>query len=216
MKQTDTTNVNKKLQLIPISQKSILKCFIAAIFILSVLLILCSCGESDGRAKNAFNETKQGQTSSTVVNIDELIAGGGNNTLPSGDLPDSGEKSLIDTKVDIDLITMNPMLAYAEVWNILMEPHKYIGKTVKIRGRYYSFYDENISPDRYFFLFVEEYVSCCPEGMELTFDDSELKNYPNGFPSEESYIEIVGKFDMYELDGQNYVCVKTTEYAVVL
>ena len=71
--------------------------------------------------------------------------------------------------VDVDLTVLSTTMAYAEINNILTNPDGYMGKTVKMKGRYYSsFYD--VTGMTYHFVVIEDATSCCAQGVLHRYD----------------------------------------------
>ena len=99
--------------------------------------------------------------------------------------------------VDVDLTKMSSTMVYAEVYNIMNEPKPYLGKTMKLRGEYYSNYIAE-TEQSYHFLLINDATACCEQGIEFVLDGE--ANYPQTGEQ----VEIVGVFSDYQEDGVNY------------
>ena len=105
-------------------------------------------------------------------------------------------------KVDIDLTELSSTLIYSEVYNMMMAPEDYIGKTVRMDGDFYTYYDEFLK--QYFFACViQDATACCAQGIEFVLAGD--YTYPEDYPEEGSYIKVAGVFDTYE-DGEYIYC----------
>ena len=104
-----------------------------------------------------------------------------------------------DTEAIIDIAAMGGTMAGATILNMLDEPGRYLGKTVRVAGIYQPVYwDEG---DRYFHdIVVESQAGCCPKFIEFILSGDKI--YPDDYPEEGTMIEIIGIYLSYELDGQ--------------
>ena len=106
-----------------------------------------------------------------------------------------------DAGVDFDLTALSSTMVYAEVYNIMTEPDDYIGKTIKMKGPYYTtFYEEtNLY---YHYVIVEDATACCAQGLEFIWNGEHI--CPDDYPEEESKIEVAGVFGSYDELGSTY------------
>jgi hypothetical protein len=113
---------------------------------------------------------------------------------PAGNAPNS-------SGVDIDLTTMSGTLVYAEVYNIMMRPEEYMGKTIKMSGPYYSsYYDKT---DLYYhYVIVEDAAACCQQGLEFIWEGDHA--FPDDYPADATRVEVVGEFGSYDELGITY------------
>jgi hypothetical protein len=95
--------------------------------------------------------------------------------------------------IDVDLTMLSSTMVYAEVFNIMMNPDDYIGKTIKASGPYVtSLYQD----EAYHFVLVEGADPCCPEGLMFVWNGNHT--YPDDYPEEGTEIEIIGIFKSYD------------------
>ena len=82
---------------------------------------------------------------------------------------------------------MNYNMASSIMFEMLVEPEKYIEKTVKIDGQFEtSVYEGN----RYFSVVNWDLTGCCPSGLNFIPPDS--MKYPADFPESSSLITVTG------------------------
>lgn len=113
--------------------------------------------------------------------------------------------------VDVDLTLLNSTLVYGEVYNMMYYPEDYMGKTVKARGPYYaSLYEE--TGLYYHFILIEDAAACCQQGLEFIWNGH---TYPDGFPADDTEIEVTGVFGRYEELGETYYYLEVDDVVVV-
>ena len=125
-------------------------------------------------------------------------------TVPSptpDPLADYSAESLGQVGIDYDLTKLSSDLIYAEVYNMMIFPKEYIGRTVKVSGVFTVYYDE--AKDKYHFAcFVSDAAACCRQGIEFILEGDNV--YPEDYPAEGAEITIQGVFGTYEEDGGTY------------
>jgi hypothetical protein len=131
-----------------------------------------------------------------------LIAGCGKNQ----DAPAAQENRPQRAKaegVDVDLTALSGTMVFAEVYNMMSEPDKYVGKKIKAGGIYQtSCFDENNVC--YHFVVVADAAGCCPTGLPFVRSGGGERVNPNDYPEEMAMIEVVGIFEGYEGGGRTY------------
>lgn len=192
--------------------------------ILSVCIIT-GCGKSNPRSiitttelftteevsvtSEEDSETETEET--TRITTEEVII------YPDTGIPtvEIGEDDYIsdpDESVDYDLTALSPNMVYAQVYNIIIKPDEYIGKTIKIRGPYKPLYYEN-TKNYYHYIIIKDAQACCESGMEFIWDDN-AHIYPDDYPEEGTEIEIVGTILGYTEEDYNYYYVNTDEIKI--
>lgn len=102
--------------------------------------------------------------------------------------------SLDFENVDYDLTTMDSTMVYSTVYNMMVYPEEYIGKTVKMNGPFYnSYYD--VTDTTYHYVIIKDATACCQQGLEFVVED---ENYE--YPPDESEITVTGVFEVYQED----------------
>lgn len=119
------------------------------------------------------------------------------------------EISAPKTDVELDLSKMNADFAYAFIFQIVVEPEKYEGKTVRMSGTYEAYYD-NAPYGRHDYCIITDVLACCAQGLEF-----ESKKVPGIEPGQK--ITVRGKLklcDAVSPDGMEYKTMRIAEAAV--
>ena len=107
---------------------------------------------------------------------------------PAADLqPDSQEAPAVS--VDVDLTTLSSTMVYAEVFNMMMSPDDYIGRTIRMTG-IFTVYQDPETKQVYCGVIVEDATACCAQGFDLVMPEE--RSYPQDYPAPESEITVVG------------------------
>ena len=110
--------------------------------------------------------------------------------------------------VDVDLTTLSSTMVYSEVLNIMTAPENYVGKTVKMKGYFGYYHDENT--DKYYFAcMIPDATACCAQGIEFILTDEYL--FPDDYPEEGEVVTVAGEFMIYEEDGYPYFTLKDSK-----
>ena len=99
--------------------------------------------------------------------------------------------------VDIDLTEMNPTMIYSEVYNMMMDPVEYIGKTIRIFGTYAHAFEEQ-NQQHYYACVVQDATACCAQGLEFVLDGSYV--WPDDYPEEGDEVVVTGVLHLYSSD----------------
>ena len=153
-------------------------------------LFLAGCG-SAGKADNekTVAESKIANESNTNENSTEA----------------ESEFVKKDGEVDYDLTVMGADMVYATVYQMMIDPKSYIGKSFKIRGNYYS-----SSKDKdvyYHFCMIKDAAACCAQGLELLWADEKMNRHEN-CPEEDALVTVEGVFETYEEGPNTYGRIK--------
>ena len=108
----------------------------------------------------------------------------------------------VKSDVDVDLSKMSATAVYSEVYNMLVTPEDYVGKTVRMRGAFQSYY----SPDAgrvYCYCVIPDATACCEQGIEFVLAGDPV--YPDDYPEEGETITVKGVFDTY-MEGKIEYC----------
>jgi len=101
----------------------------------------------------------------------------------------------------VDLTSLSSTMVYAEVNNMMTNPEKYIGKTIKMSGTCYNEFIFGIGT--YHYVIIEDATACCAQGMEFIWNGEHINTVD--YPKEQAKIEVTGIFDSYEkFDGIRY------------
>ncbi|WP_314164852.1 hypothetical protein [Lachnoanaerobaculum gingivalis] len=154
-------------------------------------LFLAGCG-SAGKADNE----------KTVA--ESKIANEGNINENSTEAESESVKK--DGDVDYDLTVMGADMVYATVYQMMIDPKSYIGKSFKIRGNYYSSYS-NDKDVYYHFCMIKDAAACCAQGLEILWADEKMNRHEN-CPEEDTLVTVEGVFETYEEGPNTYGRIK--------
>ena len=126
---------------------------------------------------------------------------GVNDGAPVPEMTDLDESLTQTEGVDVDLTVLSSVMVYSQVYSLLADPDRYIGKTVKMTGTYVCS-DMSISDVFYCACVVEDATQCCASGIEFELDDS--YSFPDDYPEYGDTVTVVGTFDTYMDGGYTY------------
>lgn len=129
----------------------------------------------------------------------------GKNNDASGKGADSGIESGSD--VDIDMTQLDDIMLLAQIDNVLMEPEKYSGNTIRMRGLFRVLYGVGDEETPYTFVVVYDETQCCESGIEFRFDKE--VQFPDDYPLEDTEIEITGTYKFHEDFGSPMYYIET-------
>lgn len=112
------------------------------------------------------------------------------NAVKSMDLPSS-------EGIDIDLTKMDATMVYSQVYNMMITPEDYVGKTMKMRGMFASSTDPT-TQITYYACIIMDATACCAQGIEFTVDGQ------TDYPAEGAEVTVSGTYEIYEDHGQRY------------
>lgn len=166
--------------------------------------MLTGCIEMKGIDVNNFTET----TSTGDEFVDSNL-GSYNMGIPSTlfDFSSLGEEyqEILDAQVDIDVLNLSDIVAFAQVNNMMMMADDYLGMTVKVHGNYYRHYIEEIDFSYHFLLLVDG-TNCCTGILEFMMEDG--VEYPN---SGENLI-LMGEYSKYTDEYGTYPYIIVSDY----
>lgn len=186
-----------------------------ALTILMLMIMLCACGNDAGTGSAAMGTAISGtyvpqlETASTAAPTDasEIAQTEASNVpVESAALTETTQASE-SAGIDIDLTALSSTMVYSEVYNMMVTPENYIGKTVKMRGQLEIAQlldaDGNPDPQRiYFSCIIADATACCAQGIEFVLAGEH--KYPEDYPQPGAEITVSGTFRTYEEDGYIY------------
>ncbi len=107
--------------------------------------------------------------------------------------------------VDLDLTQLSKTMVYAEVYNIMVNPEDYVGKTVRMNGDYYIYTDDTTG-QQYFYCVIRDATACCAQGIEFVLTDD--YKFPEDYPEEGAFVTVSGRFDTYMEDDLLYCTLR--------
>ena len=154
-------------------------------------LFLVGCG-SAGKADNEKTVAESKIANESNTNEDSTEA--------------ESESVKKDGEVDYDLTVMGADMVYATVYQMMIDPKSYIGKSFKIRGNYYSSYSKD-KDVYYHFCMIKDAAACCAQGLELLWADEKMNRHEN-CPEEDTLGTVEGVFETYEEGPNTYGRIK--------
>ena len=202
----------------------------AATMCAAILLSNAGCGDTgaDSRISNGTSsvtdvlnqgmEAADANTAETDTNDVTVGADTASSTNPADSLrglgvnanaptPEEEYSPVLSTTegVDIDLTTLSSTIVYSEVYNMMTIPEEYIGKTIRMEGKF-SYYHDETTDKEYFACIIQDATACCAQGIEF-----ELKGdykYPDDYPAEGGYVKVEGVFTTYKEGEYEYCTLK--------
>ena len=130
-------------------------------------------------------------------------------TTVSESVTETPAESSTDDEYEIDLTVDNADLIYAEVFAMVYTPEDYVGKTVKMKGQFVFYYDEEAGM-YYYACLIKDAMACCAQGLE--FIPAGDCVYPDDFPPAMTEINVTGTFNILEDNGETYVALTDAVY----
>ena len=130
-------------------------------------------------------------------------------TTVSESFTETPAETTTNDEYDIDLTIDNADLIYAEVFAMVYTPEDYVGKTVKMKGQFVFYYDEEAS-QYYYACLIKDAMACCAQGLE--FIPAGDCVYPDDFPPAMTEINVTGTFNILEDNGETYVALTDAIY----
>ena len=99
---------------------------------------------------------------------------------------------------DIDLTSMSSTVVYSQVYDMMYSPETYLGKTIRMRGRYTEY--TNFDQSQFFpACVIDDATACCSQGIEFV-------TASGSYPKNGDEVTVEGVFCAYvdESDGQTY------------
>ena len=169
-----------------------------------------ACGDdsSDSRGNNSTSPTvsdvlEQGMEEADSEDSQERQSGVSENAPAPEEIAEDATLSTTEG-IDIDLTAISSTMVYSEVYNMMMTPDDYIGKTVKMSGAYATYHDDATGND-YYACIMQDATACCSQGNEFVLADG---NYPE---SNDQTLSVVGTFDTYDENGTKYCTLRNAQ-----
>lgn len=111
-------------------------------------------------------------------------------------------------KIDIDLTRMSSTMVYAQVYKMVTEPVKFIGKRIRMKGVFSSYYDQE-TKKQFYGCVIADALACCSQG--LAFELAKERKFPDEFPDDGEKITIIGDFEMAEDGDDAYPIIRNAK-----
>ena len=104
--------------------------------------------------------------------------------------------------IDVDLTAMSGTMVYSEVYNMMCNPSDYIGKSVKMRGEF-NIFNNDETGKTYYACIIKDATACCAQGVEFKARDK--YSFPKDYPQDGEDITVTGVFTTY-MEGDTMYC----------
>ncbi len=171
------------------------KLFIVA-SVTATMMIVAGCD-----AENALSEKSFGQSGGVQDVLDSYVTESDDLTL----ITPKPEEHIYDEMmqgtegVDVDLTVLSATMVYTEVYNMMVSPQEYIGKTIRMEGSYAPYHDEETGKD-YSACIIQDATQCCSQGIEFELEGKK------SYPKEGDDICVTGVFKTYK-EGEATYCI---------
>ena len=184
-----------------------MKKILACIICLTLAFGVTACGKASDKDSNGdtkiISDAKNKQENSKSNTKKEVskkeVAG------DAGKGKSSKSKSKTSSnKIDIDLNNLNANVVYSQVFLMMTEPDKFIGKRIRMSGQFNVYAAEEGNPSgvtEYYAIIIADAQACCQQGIEFVWPGH---TYPDGFPEVKSNASVTGIFEVYEENGKKY------------
>ena len=184
-----------------------MKKILACIICLTLAFGVTACGKASDKDSNGdtkiISDAKNKQENSKSDTKKEVskkeVAG------DAGKGKSSKTKSKTKSnKIDVDLNNLNANVVYAQVFQMMTEPDKFIGKRIRMSGQFNVYAAQEGNPSgvtEYYAIIIADAQACCQQGIEFVWPGH---TYPDGFPEVKSNASVTGIFEVYTEDGKKY------------
>ena len=184
-----------------------MKKILACIICLTLAFGVTACGKASDKDSNGdtkiISDAKNKQENSKSNTKKEVskkeVAG------DAGKGKSSKSKSKTKSnKIDVDLNNLNANVVYAQVFQMMTEPDKFIGKRIRMSGQFNVYAAQEGNPSgvtEYYAIIIADAQACCQQGIEFVWPGH---TYPDGFPEVKSNASVTGIFEVYTEDGKKY------------
>lgn len=107
-----------------------------------------------------------------------------------------------DRSVDLDLTAISGTVVYSQVYDMIMDPDSYMGKTIKMKGSF-SYYQDPDTQQEYFAVIIADATACCAQGIEFVWKGEHV--YPRDYPPLDTEITVTGTFSTYSEGDYMYL-----------
>ncbi|MBQ9489742.1 MAG: hypothetical protein IKO03_16135 [Lachnospiraceae bacterium] len=206
-----------------------MKKWMRGFLMLTMLIALAACGQEDGSAEKrntpSTSNVKDLLNGQMAENADKLKKEKAQDVqtsdakeketksenqagVSSEKKTDVSEQVKTQEAADVDLTTLSSTMVYSEVYNMMVTPDKYLGKTVKMQGSFQYFQDETTG-NEYFSCLIKDATACCAQGIEFVLSGDYV--YPNDYPELNAEITVYGVFDTYQEGDYMYCTLRNAQ-----
>ena len=184
-----------------------MKKILACIICLTLAFGVTACGKASDKDSNGdtkiISDAKNKQENSKSNTKKEVSKKEVSDDAGKG--KSSKNKSKTNSnKIDVDLNNLNANVVYAQVFQMMTEPDKFIGKRIRMSGQFNVYAAQEGNPSgvtEYYAIIIADAQACCQQGIEFVWPGH---TYPDGFPEVKSNASVTGIFEVYEENGKKY------------
>lgn len=191
-----------------------MKKILACIICLTLAFGVTACGKASDKDSNGdtkiISDAKNKQENSKSDTKKEVskkeVAGdaGKDKSSKSKSKTNNNKSKTNSNKIDVDLNNLNANVVYSQVFLMMTEPDKFIGKRIRMSGQFNVYAAEEGNPSgvtEYYAIIIADAQACCQQGIEFVWPGH---TYPEGFPEVKSNASVTGIFEVYEENGKKY------------
>ena len=184
-----------------------MKKILACIICLTLAFGVTACGKASDKDSNGdtkiISDAKNKQENSKSDTKKEVSKKEVADDAGKGKSSKSKSKTS-SNKIDVDLNNLNANVVYAQVFQMMTEPDKFIGKRIRMSGQFNVYAAQEGNPSgvtEYYAIIIADAQACCQQGIEFVWPGH---TYPDGFPEVKSNASVTGIFEVYTEDGKKY------------
>lgn len=184
-----------------------MKKILACIICLTLAFGVTACGKASDKDSNGdtkiISDAKNKQENSKSNTKKEVSKKEASGDAGKGKSSKSKSKTK-GNKIDVDLNNLNANVVYSQVFLMMTEPDKFIGKRIRMSGQFNVYAAEEGNPSgvtEYYAIIIADAQACCQQGIEFVWPGH---TYPEGFPEVKSNASVTGIFEVYEENGKKY------------
>lgn len=184
-----------------------MKKILACIICLTLAFGVTACGKASDKDSNgdtkiisdAKNKQENSKSNTKKEASKKEVAGDAEKGKSS-----KSKSKTSSNKIDIDLNNLNANVVYSQVFLMMTEPDKFIGKRIRMSGQFNVYAAQEGNPSgvtEYYAIIIADAQACCQQGIEFVWPGH---TYPDGFPEVKSNASVTGIFEVYEENGKKY------------
>ena len=184
-----------------------MKKILACIICLTLAFGVTACGKASDKDSNGdtkiISDAKNKQENSKSDTKKEVSKKEVSDNAGKGKSSKSKSKTN-SNKIDVDLNNLNANVVYSQVYLMMTEPDKFIGKRIRMSGQFNVYAAQEGNPSgvtEYYAIIIADAQACCQQGIEFVWPGH---TYPDGFPEVKSNASVTGIFEVYEENGKKY------------
>lgn len=184
-----------------------MKKILACIICLTLAFGVTACGKASDKDSNGdtkiISDAKNKQENSKSDTKKEVNKKEVSDDAGKGKSSKSKSKTK-GNKIDVDLNNLNANVVYSQVYLMMTEPDKFIGKRIRMSGQFNVYAAQEGNPSgvtEYYAIIIADAQACCQQGIEFVWPGH---TYPEGFPEVKSNASVTGIFEVYEENGKKY------------